>query len=266
MESGPVADIDSHGLLGVRHGESHELRFPHLGPVALRGHRVPSKVRRELDIQEREVPLPPPAAPVVDQDRKQPPVLEGPPYVGLPLVPDDPADAIGSERPHHGFEQLTRTGVRRPIPHRVPNIRVAPESRQAGPFLHAATVHSALDQADGNAQRLLEVPTEEVGRPGERPDGLRRARKPTVHDLLRGHRGRRVVHSEEPHVGMGGAGNLLAAVAAELHGQAHVRLPRTQPHLADHHIVHRDAVAPGDGEFEGATRLHGGQRDPPTAA
>ncbi len=218
-----LADVDRYGHAGVRQGKRARLGLAHGCETAVRGLRLRQVVRSELDEVEGEIAATPVFAPVLDQRLLQRRIKLAGSDIGLALIPDRAAQAVGNEGSDHPIEKhrgvvlvLHRVGMLRratflagghPFRHRMPVVferfrvvaivdeflpegiaqrlegRIARELFTADPRFRRARTIGASDEADRHAEFLLELSPEEVGDRGEIARALRRASLPFAFDL-----------------------------------------------------------------------------------
>ena len=101
MYVGSLTDVYEDGLTCIWQGQSHVLNLAEFSPIVLSGHIRNAVEVGQLAVVEREIPLCPLFAPVLDHERECRAVLESPVGIGLTLIPDHPCDAIRNEGVHH---------------------------------------------------------------------------------------------------------------------------------------------------------------------
>ena len=145
-------------------------------------------------------------------------------------------------------------------------LRVGGQHGPAGPRFGRGSAVRRVDQADGNVELLLEVFAEEVAHAGEAGHGGGSTLGPGAVDV-----GLRLVgpfsgNGEEANLGIGRLGDHGFGVVAAIERHRHVRLPATDPDLADQDVVEDDCVFALDGQFGRSTRGERFERDAPLAA
>ena len=134
------------------------------------------------------------------------------------------------------------------------------------PGLGGAAAPGVIDQADRHAERLVELPAEEIADGRKIAHRVGRAGGPLAVEvplwLLRAH----LRHRDQADVGKLCGRLLEVGVVGVVDAPLHVRLAGTDPDLADEHVVERDRVLALDGErVRAAVFLHGIEEHVPHA-
>ena len=223
----------------------------------------------DLDVVERLAFAAPQLPPVVDHRHHLVGVTGAAPDIRAALIPAEPLDRKVMQRVNHpvvkDFDRIHAAlplarGDRRRVEIGEPALQ-----RRREPRFDPRAAATAVDDPHGDVQRPTEVAAEQVADGAEGLDAPGRGFAPGTRHILPGTKPAVDFHREEPHVGVlrTFGDDLLRmfdrAVAASLHGDLHVGLPRAEPHLADEDILQHDgfavAVAQGD-----AARLERGGR------
>ena len=193
--------------------------------------------------------------------------------VRFALIPQRAAHRVGNQRRDHPVEQGggsvrggfgvggVRSGGEVGLPRRVGVVdrserRVRFERGEARPRFGERAAPRALDQPDGHAQIVVEPLAEEVSDGGEGRRDVRLADRPREGDRRFRFAGDAMRDAQEADLRVVGDARLVRAVARAGERPFHVRLPRTEPHLADQHIAQDDAVFALDGDFVGTSGVH----------
>ncbi len=142
------------------------------------------------------------------------------------------------------------------------------EPHRRRPGLDERPAPGRLDQADGNAEPLVELEAEVKSDSRERPNRFGRARLPLRLHVLHRPICCALRDEEEPHARIVGAQDVRNGVGQPRHGPLHVGLPRAHPDLSDENVLDDDrgALGAADGHFERAFRRFRLERiedDPP---
>ena len=247
-----------HQIVGANHAAVGNqllrpaLRFAQVG-------RLPVAVLEgsDLDVIERQVVLRPQSAPQryhIGQPRG---VIHVASDVRFALIPEESTDGIARHGTEHGIIHDHRTQVLRDAGDSLfgqVDVRITTQHFAAHPAFDAASAPRAVDDADRNAEHVVEHFGEEVTRSGEFRRSSGRAGGPASGRpvLRRIGGGMRNLHIMEFSAFGARAGDDLVRIrnrtlpeAAERH--LHIALPSGEPHFADQHTVERHAVAAGEG-------------------
>ena len=124
------------------------------------------------------------------------------------------------------------------------------------PRLGGAAAPSIVDEADRHAERLVQLPPEEIADGRELADRFRRAGLPRALEVPLRFLNTNLRHRDEADVRKLRGGFLEVGIVRLVHAPLHVRLAGADPDLADEHVIERDRVLPLHRERVRAAVLH----------
>ena len=163
--------IRLHQIVGADHAAvgnqllSPALRFAQIGRLS-----VAVLERSDLDVIERQVVPPPQSAPQRDHIEQPRGVIHVAAGVRFALIPEESADGIARHRTKHSIIHDHRTQVLRDAGDSLfgqVDVRITAQHFAAHPAFDAASAPRAVDDADRNAEHVIEHFGEEVTRSGE---------------------------------------------------------------------------------------------------
>ena len=190
-------------------------------------------------------PLPAPKAHQFAQHRS---VYVGIAVVALALQPNDAPNRNAGQRSDHAVVELAGVAVGL-IGFGDVVFRVEFRHRfGVHPRFDARTAVTGDDESDRNIERFGQPAPEQIGYGTEQGHLVGCGTRPLAFAFVLGRLGARTAHGEEPQtLVLHGGGDFCRGAIHGLrrepaHGHLHVRLARTEPHLADQYVIEADAV------------------------
>ena len=254
------ANVGCYGHTRVGQLEGHRLGFAEFGPgaaflaVAVAGGEI-----GQLHKQKRKRPgtgfLPiPPGAPVLNQQRKRPLILIGPSCIRLALIPDYALHSHRNQRVNHGVVEqgsihigLIFDGCQGIAESRNPGYcsskaRVGFHGLAAGPCFGMSATPGGIHQADGYVEFSRQIAGEEIAHRRKIAHRSRAAYLPFARYIGQGLYGSRFLHFEMTDLWVVGILNFFSRIGRVFYYPLHIRLPRTDPHLAHQHVLHDSGI------------------------